>query len=330
MRPHPFESDGAPFRVRPLASDGPIAVGYAALIAVSGYEDRCTHVARQSEGRLGEVWLFEYPKDVGAPSAETEAFWSAVPNKSAIDGTATQLEEKLVSLVGAQRSAHRVLSHLGDDGAIRVAVDISSMDRSLMASVVSAILNAGVVVTVDFLYSEGAFVTGLAGSEGTVTINGPIDEFVGWPKDPALPLLAIIGGGFESNLALAAVDTLEPSQTLVAMPEGRDTRFNQELLERNEHFLAGVTAAPNSYRVDQPYLTYRELRSTVALGLNGARIVIVAIGPKTFALAAMLVAAEFPDVTVWRVSAGRLRAAENRAPAGPIFGVSVQIGGIAG
>lgn len=300
---------------------------YAALVAVAGYEERCVHVPGLLLGRWGEAWVYRYP-DEGVPSSKvSEEFWESVGGQRYwieldTDALATRIQDAAAS----QRAAARIRGELTPE-VVRFALDISSMDRSLMAAVIRAfMIGSSPGVQLDVFYSQGTFDDTLAGSEGTVLVNDVLETFEGWTTDPSAPLLAIIGAGFEGTLALAAIETLEPSKTIMVFPDGIDARFDAEVTRRNESLLAALSDDPRHYRVDQPYRLYRDLRSTVSLSRIGSRVVLVPLGPKVFALASLLVACEFDDISVWRVSADRMRTVQNRTAAGEVACLGVRFG----
>lgn len=319
------------FQVEPLEFPDARAdpINYAALIAAAGYEERCVHVPRELLGRWREAWVYRYPNDDVPSSQTSRGFWEAMGSqKSWIEKDVPHLVHMIQEASEGQRAAARVRGERTMPETVRFALDISSMDRSVMASIIRAFMVAASPgLHLDVFYSHGEFDATLAGSEGTVLVNEALEHFAGWPTDPSAPLLAIIGAGFEGVLALAAIETLEPSKTIMVFPDGIDDRFDAEVAKRNASLVAALSDEPRHYRVDQPYRLYRDLRSTVSLRRADSRVVLVPLGPKVFALAALLVACEFEDVSVWRVSADRMRRIQNRSASGQIACLGVRFGG---
>jgi hypothetical protein len=210
----------------------------------------------------------------------------------------------------------------------RIAVDISCMDRDRLARTVLALtVDQTEPVHLFFLYSFGDFDQDMVGSEGTVLVNRPIDGLEGWPTDPESGLVCLLGLGFESRLALAAIETLEPSQTIALLPRSVDERYDEVVKTRNQDLLSGDSlASRHRYSVFNIASTVVDLDASVSAFTRHGRVVIVPLGPKTFALAAILIGvAHSEDVTVWRLSADDGRQPEDRVPTGVIAGLSVEV-----
>ena len=110
------------------------------------------------------------------------------------------------------------------------------------------------------------------------------------------------------------------------MPLGEDERYDDVVRERNAELLSGGSGIPlYDYRVGDVYQTVLDLDASISALSRRGRVVVVPLGPKPLALAAMIVAsAHTSDVTVWRMSAGSARLPEDRPASGSIVGVSVQ------
>jgi hypothetical protein len=202
------------------------------------------------------------------------------------------------------------------------------MDRDRLARTVAALtVDQAEPLLVDYLYSFGTFDESLVGSEGTVLVNRPVEGLEGWPTDPDSGLVCLLGLGFESRLALAAVETLEPSRTIALVPRGDDPRYDAVVDERNKGLLVdGALVGRHEYRVDDVLQTVLDLDASVTSLARRGRVVIVPLGPKTLALAAILVGTAHPtDVTVWRLSADDGRNTEDRVASGRVVGVTVEM-----
>ena len=111
------------------------------------------------------------------------------------------------------------------------------------------------------------------------------------------------------------------------MLNGPSPEFDRVVREANAAFLDEVGRRGHvvEYGVGQPYATLVELESLVSGLLQGARPMIVPLGPKPFALASILVAvALYPDVSVWCVSAESYEDPVDRVPTGDIVGLGVR------
>ncbi|WP_157485282.1 hypothetical protein [Frigoribacterium sp. Leaf8] len=290
---------------------------YDAFFGVCGYESRSSALAQHLGSRVRSLFVHDYNKEpvlsyavnrayyekAGATFSDTTA-WTKVPQVPLPDGE--------------------------DLRAKRFAVDISSMDRDVLSHLVAILAEAD--ATVDFYYSPAEFSPNLSGSSGTITVNRPALGLEGWTSTPDMPLVSIIGLGFEGELALAAVESLEPSDTFVFSPRGLDSRYDSVVDDKNSIVLA-MSGHVSAYALGEPLTLYRKLDTATWTLRQSARVVFVPLGPKLFALASAIVAVKHgSQVSVWRVSSGQDRIPEERhtsaLPVGlrVIFGVGNNLG----
>lgn len=291
------------------------------LVATLGYESRAINVAQMLEARTERIVAIDYAVHHVHSYASNLAYFEGHEILREPDSA---LRKRLLGCVQDVREA---LDARDEARAPRVAVDISCMDRDRLAKVVLALtVDQDQELEVHFFYSFARFDQNLVGSEGTVLVNRPIEEMEGWPSDPDAGLVCVMSLGFESRLATAAVETLEPSHVIALLPLGDDDRYDEVVKQRNVELLSGATESVHvsSYRVDDPLRTILDLNASVEALTRRARVVIVPIGPKTFALAAILVGVAHPtNTTVWRMSADDGRTPEDRVASGTIVGLRV-------
>jgi hypothetical protein len=296
---------------------------YDALVATVGFESRATHIAQVLADRAGQVWAFDYQQNhVHSYNANRHFFQDAI-----IEEPESAYRKSLMLLV-EQLRGNLPIDSQGQARVPRIAVDISCMDRDRLARTVLALTQDQTeVLQVDFLYSFGIFDENLVGSEGTVLVNRPVEGLEGWPTDPDAGLVCLLGLGFESRLALAAVETLEPSRIIVLVPRGEDPRYDAVVDKRNHGLLVDETlAGRHDYDVQDLLQTVLDLDASVTTLTRRGRVVIVPLGPKTLVLAATLVAIAHPtNVTVWRLSADDGRTPEDRVASGSIAGLTLDV-----
>jgi hypothetical protein len=200
---------------------------------------------------------------------------------------------------------NRILSESPDSSQICIAVDISSMSRIRMASLVRAIMIAKSTrdVCVDFFYAFSAWKEPEMEPEPIVTAGPVLPYFAGWSSEPDWPSTAIIGLGYEPDKAVGSCEYLEASQVWVFIPQGADPRFADSVLRANKSLLKVL---PESrvikYRLSQPVNCFRLLESIVYGASVKHRPVLLPFGPKLFAICALLVSCLHQDVPVWRIS----------------------------
>jgi hypothetical protein len=300
---------------------------YSLLVASVGFEGRATHVATQSGLRFSDIWAIEYDANRELNYRRNREIFEGVG--TVLPDPGEELRDILVGRIDRLIDLHfKAKQLLGiEDQAFRIAVDISCMNRDRMALVALAVLSCAVDgVEVDFLYSPAAFAEDLVGSEGAVVVNRPILGLDGWTVDPNLPVTCLIGAGFESRLAMAAIETLEPASTVWLFPRGLDGRYDEVVEKRNYGDAVSVFDHVSQYDIRAPYRLISDLDATVSRLLQGSRVVLVPLGPKIFALCAILIGITHPvGTTIWRLSADTERTPEDRIATGPIVGLRVRV-----
>lgn len=221
----------------------------------------------------------------------------------------------------------------GRTEAARVAIDVSSMSRLRIGAVVQALLTLppDARAEVDILYTPSTFPAELPEGdyEPQVFDVAPVsDYFAGWWTDLAAPLVAVIGVGYELEMAASAIDKLEPEGTIVFVPDRDDPAYAAKVRGANYALMdtGGVDPSEVQYKVADPFACFRLLEATVAKLEQRFRIAIVPLGPKIYAACAMLVAGLHPATSqAIRVTAGSRQAAINRTSNGKLYGLTVLV-----
>lgn len=295
---------------------------YDLFVCTSGYESRARHVSQRLGRRVTRTVAYAYAGIDFADAQLNRSYFESVGEVVDVDDHL--LRKDLADRVAAIRE--NLLRHYGTSiRPIHIAVDISSMDRDRLAlTVQSLLLDSGASLQIDFYYSFARYESALVGSEGAVLVNRPVRGMEGWTEDPERPLSLIVGLGFESRLAVAALDTLEPSYLHLMIPSGEDPRYDEIVRERNSALLNSGSVDRVEYNATLPFRSLLSLDSLVHADAQSSRVAIVPLGPKVFALAAVLVGLRNDrDVTVWRLSAGSGRSPENREATGTVVGLRV-------
>jgi hypothetical protein len=208
----------------------------------------------------------------------------------------------------------------------RVLVDISSMSRPMIATVVIGLsgLSADIGVEVTFVYCPAVFTKPSVVSQ-PVTVSQPvIPEFAGWSVQPERSVAAIVGLGFEFDQALGALEFLEPAVAWTFVPFGEDGRFDRAVAEANKDLLTELKPERIvRYNVADPYRCFVELEALTYGLMDNMRPIIVPFGPKLFALLSFLIGViHSPDVTVWRVSGDQVGMPDDRVASGNIISLN--------
>lgn len=288
-------------------------VPYDYLVSACGYEGRATTVAKMLETRVAKHIVHEYANESQFSYDKNKLFFK-------------YLSADFVDLFGFDWSSRLALTDSGP--GVRVAVDISCMDRDLIAWLVAELsqFESREVLSVDYYYTPGKYTPGLFGSAGTITVNRPARGLEGWATYPDRPLACVVGLGYEGELALAAVESLEPSGLYAYSPRGVDEQYDVVVEANNADFLRSMSEPCVFYNIKEPLTLYRSLHSLARTLSLECRLVLVPLGPKIFALASALVASTYAEhVSMWRVSSGEDRVPEERVEAGAPLGLRVTV-----
>ena len=213
------------------------------------------------------------------------------------------------------------------DRPVRVAVDISSMSRGVMASVFAQLFDdeAFAAAEIAVFYSVAKFSPPAIEPPDLVDF-GPIPEFSGWTTAPEKPVVMILGLGYEPDQAIGAVEYLDPSATFAFDSEGIDERFRTEVDNANEPLLEMLKDERRIlYPVMDPFATYWQLRSLIMSLTSSARMVLAPMGPKIFVSLCLACQREFgEEISVWRSSSHSPTEVKDVEAAGPVFGYSIR------
>ncbi|MDP1793417.1 MAG: hypothetical protein Q8K63_04695, partial [Acidimicrobiales bacterium] len=294
--------DGQPahewLRVKSLGTDpsglrsSDLPARYDLFIGAVGYETRARFVLEwlgaSAQSVLGLVFdshqLFEFQANLDAyqsKGASTPTLDSRVVYKT--------VQEHLAE--AAQVAA---------DGPLRVACDISVLDRTRIAATIMALTDYSEPIDVDFLYAPAAYVPPPT-TEPPLVVRNPVHErLTGWTMEPSLPIALIIGLGYEREKAVGAVEFLEPAATVVFVPSGTDDRYGAAVAAANTALWSvHEPDAQIPYDVLDPFGTFTLLESLIFGLKERYRPVVVPFGPKIFSVTSILASlVHAPDVAV--------------------------------
>jgi hypothetical protein len=210
------------------------------------------------------------------------------------------------------------LRSLHNDPA-RLIIDISSMSRTTLAGVLSAILGSkkeGISVT--FTYAVAKFEKPPLVYPPLIEFEAVSSAFGGAPRGASKSTALVLGLGYETGRAISAYNRLEAEEAWILVPVGDDKQYNDAVWRANSELLT-LSSKINvlEYDIQDPLLLYEKIR-TLGVGLRRShRLVFIPSGPKLCALVTFLVAIElYPEVSVWRMSSGPLEPLFHRAPSG--------------
>jgi hypothetical protein len=145
---------------------------------------------------------------------------------------------------------------------------------------------------------------------------------------PGKPMALVMGLGYEKDRAEFLRKSVDPETTycFYADPAG-DERFVERVYINNFKLIDSLHRRNVfSFPLGDMYKTDRLLTSLCLELRLKYRVILAPLGPKPFALLCMLVAARYPDIEVWRVSAGQLESIYDRKPLGEPLVYCVEFG----
>lgn len=285
---------------------------YDLAVCVVGYEKRSSFCPLRLADRARKKIALRYTNRVEKSLKENEALVKKA-GYECIDLDASS-EAQVTELILIDE-----LRALNDQPLAKIVVDVSSMSRKTLAGVFVALMSfRGACLDVTFCYANAAFEPAPHAYPPAVVLDTVSSAFGGAPRGADKPTALVMGIGIEKGRALAAYDQLEAQAAWTFFSAGNDTRYETYISAANKDLLdmsSKITTI--RYDVNDPFFLYIKLRSLIEGIKSDYRVVIVPLGAKIFALVTFLVAVEFfPDISVWRMSAGAAEPTFHRVPTG--------------
>ncbi len=281
------------FRVSDFLIEDVTNASYDRAFFASGYEKRCTHVARQLNPKnIQTPYVLGFKElDKSEQRIENDKYFKDAWNCSPLIISADD-ESEIYNLLNSSSYTK---------GQLKIIADYSSMSRLWYAGILNwARFSPNIKeVIVDLLYSVGEH----QDSTHPMVINQilSIPGLEGGPV-PLSKSVAIFGLGFDGASPLCVLDRLEPDvvYSYVASPaafnEYPQITYKQNSVIINKHARATIELPLNSVE-----MTYIHLAELVSQHQKDSDITIIPMGPKPHVLAAILLAMRFEEITCLRV-----------------------------
>ncbi|PMM55438.1 transcription elongation factor GreB [Vibrio lentus] len=191
------------------------------------------------------------------------------------------------------------------DDVTKLSIDISLIDRKSLADIFAIIARMAIEHTyeVKVIYSLAKYTP----PSGKVHPNNnvkPVSHFFsGWSNRPGMPVLSIVGLGYERDKAIGAIEFLESSEALLYIPQSLEEEYFSDVLKVNRRLLD--SSGENNqflYQLESPTETIYSLDSVISANKNKYKIVLLPFGPKIFYALSLLSCIPHPEVSVWYVS----------------------------
>ncbi|HEX5735702.1 MAG TPA: hypothetical protein VF131_22940 [Blastocatellia bacterium] len=270
---------------------------YDLALFASGYEERCTHIARRlAKERIANTIVLGF-KEINHNEQRFKndlyfaEFWS---NK--------QVELSTNDDGAIYTSIQQVARHSVDK--LHILVDYSSMSRLWYAGVLNwARFALGIKeIIIDFVYAVGDH--SHFGSPMVIT------DFLCIPgcEGGAVPIyksVAVFGLGFEGLAALCVLDRLEPDEVYVYLANPAAYAEYTQKTESQNIELINQARAKLELPLTSVENTFRHLAELISPHRSKADITFIPMGPKPHVLAAILLSLRFEEVACLRVSGKR-------------------------
>lgn len=201
-------------------------------------------------------------------------------------------------------------------------VDISCLTRLRLANIIEAL--SEVECEVDFAYSLAKFSPPARKQLPNEYLEPVSPYFSGWSGDIDRPIAVISGLGYEYMRAIGTIEFLDASDVWLFFPTSPLPEYDKEVTKANELLLSEIEPSRVIRYPVEDFLTLcRSLFSLTASLRSSHRCALLPLGPKQFALGALLAGSMFRDVSVWRASAGEFAEPVERFPSDKHFRVRV-------
>ena len=290
---------------------------YDVFIGVLGYESRCVNVAQKLAKKVSRGFY--------VPLADEGLESYNIAKKIYIN---IKYEELAFGVDDEFSIFERILLELPDSS--KIAIDVSSMPKSMTASFLHKILaHNNKIETVSLYYCPAKF-TQPNNSFSPVTFSGPVlSEYAGWTMYPDKPPIAIIGLGYEFDRAIGVLDYLDVdiSNAVLLVPRSIEQKYDHAVSKANRLLLDQVNANQIVYyNLNSPEETLIRLNSIISSLSDDHRVILVPFGPKLINMISLIAAEMQPqDVTVWRVSGGKHELPVDRKPSKTIIRLDIKL-----
>lgn len=287
------------------------------LIYSVGYETRSSFIARHESfsGVHGAAIVYRdrqqiaFSENLAACRTQRHIEWS-----DAGDELAEALSRELARL----RRNHAQL---------HISVDVSAMDRGLMARVILGILDElGPKDRLDVLYAPSAFSNREAHFLPIRKYGAAHPRLAGRLTEPLPQSCLILGLGFDYGVALNILDMHDPDYALMFAPRGFDSRFEQAVRSANFNFDFGRDSTQIiHYPLNDLPSLFDYISSLIEPLRRNTKIIFAPMGPKIFS-AISIIQSYFcsPDVTLLRYSLVGDEIIDDVSASGEIIGLSIE------
>ncbi|EKO3500883.1 transcription elongation factor GreB [Vibrio fluvialis] len=192
-----------------------------------------------------------------------------------------------------------------DNKKINFSVDISLINRKEIANLFTQIVRlcSAYCCKINICYGLAEYNPPSSGIDFNHIVK-PVNQFFsGWSTKPGLPVMTIVGLGYEKDKALGAIEYLESSNTVIYIPNSQEQRYREDVEKVNSSVLSVVKSENKiEYDVESPSDAIYSLDSVLISNKTKYKTVLFPFGPKIFYAASLVSCIAHPEASVWFVS----------------------------
>ncbi len=265
------------------------------IIAASGYQPRCTHLIRNIKLENSIRLLITY-NEVNFKKERTshEEFFTdrGFTTIAASTNNGNEISGEL----------KRICTKINSDD-LKILVDYSCMPKRWFAAILDFFMrNELQIERLHVYFSYTPTELDLYKNSSSIKYFGPIlDNSQQLPSSK--PVSLVIGLGRSSDAAVEVIDKVKPERTFAFLPDPAfDSNYTQHIRKSNHKI---IDKLPEQNLYSYPAHNTDDINSlliSLCLDLRlDSRVIILAQGPKTFALASLLIAMNYPDIWLWEI-----------------------------
>lgn len=263
-------------------------------------ETRSIHVLQHAHDRCANRIMLVETRTSDSQEKAPHKHWAKKAEKINVVFQDDELE-----IDSLEREIEQRFSSRGEVGTpISVLLDISSMPRSVIASVMAIIEDMASTRRIDVVvaYCLAKYTPPVDHNLANKTVRPVHPSFTGFAIDAGLPVAAIVGLGYEKGKALGAVEYIQSSDWWVFVPTSEETKYLKKVNEHNQTILNVIGADRRfEYSIHSPLLTVTQLESLISNLFSTHKPVLLPFGPKIFFFCSLLVSMVHHHCAVWHV-----------------------------
>ncbi|NVK57826.1 MAG: transcription elongation factor GreB [Alteromonadaceae bacterium] len=216
-----------------------------------------------------------------------------------------KVKKKLFDVSENDLDLNTIVGELEITDSLKVAIDISLLDRRRIADVFVELTKLSTKyrckISIVYLLAKYSPPSGLPVSNHSVK---PVSSFFsGWANQPGLPIMTVVGLGYERDKAIGAIEYLESSRSFLFFPKSSEEQYFDDVLATNSEIVSSTDENHKiNYRVESPVEALLSLDSLLEANKNKYKIVLLPFGPKIFYAMNLLASIVHSEVSVWHVS----------------------------